>query len=216
MHRQACRALMNPIAPRTLERFRLHVHTLGFGRLPTKLNPVVLRELQDEADASFGAASAAEQDVGLLYRARIAPLGPRATAFLSGLSMRAVLNDVFHERFELTSRRSCLTYYLEGDHLGPHRDEPADECAVTIIVCLKAIGPADRSPGTGLVLRVLGNGPSGDVEPRLMISTRSGDIVVGCGSEFWHERPRLQAGESVAVLTGCYAGPASHCAQSAR
>ncbi len=205
MHRQSPRPLIDSIAPHKLERFRRHVHALGFGRLPTRLDTAVLRELQDEAEGGFVAASAAEQGVGLLYRARIAPLGPRAVACLSGFSMRTVLNDVFSECFELTPNRSCLTYYMEGDYLGPHRDEPAEECAVTIIICLKAISAATRSPQTGLVLRVLGNGPSDDIQPRLMISTRTGDIVVGRGSEFWHERPRLQPGESVAALTGCYA-----------
>ena len=44
-----------------------------------------------------------------------------------------LLSAIFGETFVLTERRSCLTFYNEGDHLGPHVDRPAEECVVTII-----------------------------------------------------------------------------------
>src|SRR6185295_10895773 len=106
------------------------------------------------------------------------------------------LYSVFDERLMLAEGVSCLTFYGEGDHLGPHVDEPASECAVTILVYLDASGAASPpAPGTGLVLRVYTEQKPEGEAARLTIPTRTGAIVVGRGSRVWHERPRLLPGE---------------------
>ena len=65
----------------------------------------------------------------------------------------------------------------------------------------------DRRPTrllTGLELRIYGEEMTQNCQPHLTIPTRTGGIVIGHGSKFWHERPMLQKGEQVAALTGCY------------
>jgi hypothetical protein len=118
--------------------------------------------------------------------------------------MTLLLSVIFGGSFVLTENRSCLTFYKEGDHLGRHLDEPAEECVVTIIVYVAATGPSIRSQETGLELRVYEQQMTENCNARLTIPTHTGGIVVGCGSKFWHERPMLQKGEQVAALTGCY------------
>jgi hypothetical protein len=39
---------------------------------------------------------------------------------------------------------------------------------------------------------------------RLEIPTITGGLVLGRGSKYWHERPKLQAGEQVIAITGCF------------
>lgn len=187
-----------------IETLRCSVEEFGFGFLSNPLASPVLQELQAEADERYKAAVFAEQSEGLNYRARITSLGPEATRLLCGPQMTTILNTLFGEKFVLTQHRSCLTFYGEGDHLGPHLDMPAEECVVTIIVYISATESALQSALTGLELRVYGRELGDALNPVLTIPTRTGNIVIGRGSKVWHERPMLQEGEAVAALTGCY------------
>lgn len=180
------------------------VRTFGFGQLPASIRPATLAGLQAEAGAGKGIALRAEQAAGIAYKADIIALGPRARGFLGSDELAALLSTVFGERFVLAEQRSCFTSYEEGHHLGPHLDEPAAECAVTLIVCLVAEGPALGASATGLELRVYGPGWPLDRAPRLILPSRPGCIVAGRGSVFWHERPMLRPGEHVVALTACY------------
>lgn len=166
--------------------------------------PSSLCDLQSEARELLRAALFAERSAELSYRAKIASLGPSAVRFLGHGETIELLRAAFGESFVLSEGCSCTTFYQEGDHLGPHRDRPEQECLVTIIVYLDASSPAPESPKTGLVLRVYGQEMTEGSEPRLRIPTSAGAVVIGRGSRFWHERPRLQTGESVVALTGCY------------
>jgi hypothetical protein len=157
-----------------------------------------------EASELLGSALFAERSAELSYRAKIASLGPTAVGFLGHRETIELLTTAFGESFVLSEGCSCTTFYQEGDHLGPHRDRPEEECLVTIIVYLDASSPAPESPSTGLVLQVYGQEMTGSSEPRLRIPTSAGAVVIGRGSRFWHERPRLQTGERVVALTGCY------------
>jgi hypothetical protein len=187
-----------------VEKLCLSVRSFGFGLLPGAIVPSVLRGLQHEADERVGAAKLAQTSADFKYRANITSLGPQASDFLHSQQLTGLLATIFGERFVLTENRSCLTFYREGDHLGPHLDMPAEECVVTIIVCIAATGPAQRSPQTGLELRVYGQEMTSNRETRLTIPTHTGAIVVGRGSKFWHERPMLRKGEQATALTGCY------------
>ena len=181
------------------------VQTHGFACLPDAFAPPLLEALQQEAQERLGLALPAEQTTGLQYRANIISLGPVASRVLGGRDARELLRAVFAEELTLSEGVSCLTLYGEGDHLGAHLDQPASECAVTILVYLAATGgTSPPSPVTGLVLRVYGEQEPHGEAPRLTIPTRAGAIVVGWGSRVWHERPRLLAGEQVIALTGCF------------
>jgi hypothetical protein len=195
---------MIDVGPDDIEKLRVSVRSFGFGLLSDVIVPSVLRGIQEEAEERCTAAVRAERSADLKYRANIVSLGPQARDFLCSRQLAALLSGTFDGRFVLTEHRSCLTVYKEGDHLGPHLDKPAEECVVTIIVYVAATAPALRSQQTGLELRVYGREMSRDGTARLTIPTRTGGIVVGRGSAFWHERPMLEKGERVAALTGCY------------
>jgi hypothetical protein len=188
-----------------LSHLQADVETYGFGCLPHALSPALLQALQREAESRLGLALFAEQTTDLSYRARLTSLGPLASQLLGGPEARALLHAVFAEQLTLAEGVSCLTFYGEGDHLGPHLDQPAAECVVTILVYLAANGATSpSSPDTGLALRVYTEQKPQDEEPRLVIPTRAGAIVIGRGSRVWHERPRLLPGEQVVALTGCF------------
>jgi hypothetical protein len=167
----------------------------GFGLVSKSLKQSALRVLQKEAPAREGTAELAEQLTGLKYRAKVVSLGPQARALLSSRPILNLLATIFWITFALTEHRSCLTFYTEGDHLGPHLDKAAAECDVTIIIYGTVTGPVHRSSQTGLALRVYGREPRKNYKARVTIPTHTGGIVIGRGSKFWHERPTLQRGE---------------------
>jgi hypothetical protein len=195
---------MIDVSADAIETLRLSVLRFGFGQLPAPIGQATLAGLQQEAEEGKGAARRAEQSVGIEYKADIIALGPRARGFLGSGELADLLSTVFRERFVLAEQRSCFTSYDEGHHLGPHLDEPAAECAVTVIVCLAEKGRALGSSATGLELRVYGPSWPLDRAPRVIFPSRPGSIVVGRGSVFWHERPMLRPGEHVVALTACY------------
>lgn len=193
-----------PLAPAQAAALAHGIATYGFAAITERMVPARLRAIQKEADGRLADAVFAEQDGALTYRANITGLGPEALAFLCHPATMALLTDFFDDTFVLSGNVSCLTIYREGDHLGPHLDKPAEQCDVTIIVCLSARSPAPDAADTGLVLNVYGTDPVSIAAPRLRIPSREGTVVLGRGSRIWHERPMLRAGETVVAITGCY------------
>lgn len=188
-----------------LSRLRASVNRFGFGSIENALIPSSLNALVAEAEARFGEAVGAERTDDLKYRGRLVSLGPVALGLLRAPDARELLLEVFGDELQLSEGVSCLTFYSEGDHLGPHLDQPVNQCAVTIIIYLSASSPAPESSDTGLVLRVYGETITPNADARLSIPTRAGSIVVGRGSKIWHERPALKQGERVVAITGCFA-----------
>lgn len=186
-------------------RLRRSVQTFGFGSLPNAIMQPALKALHREAQERLGLAGVAEQAGVIRYRANIAPLGTEASALLSSDETNELLFRVFRQPVALSAELSCLTIYGEGDYLGPHMDQPATECAVTLIVYISASSTLPISHGTGLMLKVYQDEPAAGTEPCLSIPTRSGSIVIGHGSSVWHERPPLLPGERVVALTSCFA-----------
>ncbi|MQX38098.1 2OG-Fe(II) oxygenase [Roseospira navarrensis] len=185
----------------------------GFAPLPGAIAPAMLAALQDEADARLTDAVFAEQTAqqtaqqteDLAYRAHMTGLGPVAGAFLRDDRVRGLLTGLFGGDYVLSEHISCLTRYGPADHLGAHQDSPAEDCAVTIILYLRADSPDPAAPDTGLVLNVYGETRESVARgARLRIPTRPGTLVLGRGSRIWHARPPLKAGESVVAITGCY------------
>ena len=176
----------------------------GFGSLAGALAPAALRTLQEESATLLLDAKRAEQSEGLAYRASLTRMGPNGQAFFRGKAFGALLRDLFEESFELSETVSCITRYGEADHLGAHLDQPAELCAVTIILYLDVCGQGWPLSDTGLVLRVYGESMPADGEASLLIPTRTGAMAIGRGSRVWHERPRLREGEAVTALTVCF------------
>lgn len=191
-------------SPEEVAELRRNVEMFGFGCLTGAIAADVLAAMQAEARERFPESLRAEQSIDLAYRANISSLGPCASEFLNSHRAIELLAQVFDGTFALADGVSCLTFYKEGDHLGAHRDQPADECQVTVLAYLVASGPAPKEGPTGLELRVYGEEMPPSGEPILTIPTRVGAIVLGRGSMVWHERPKLQPGEFVSALTGCY------------
>lgn len=196
------------------ERLKREVSEHGFGHLEQALTPAALARLRQEAAGALAAAKRAEQSEALSYRASIGSVGRETAAFLSGGEAEALLRRVFGRSFTLAQEVSCITFYGSGDHLGPHLDEPADRCAVTILVYLEAESSMPAAAESGLNLHIYGPAFEPGQRARRIIPTRAGTIVLGHGSRYWHERPPLRAGERVVAITGCYAPAAVHPAQA--
>jgi hypothetical protein len=186
---------------RTLRR---GVQEFGFGFLPGIVPSGIFATLAREADEAANTAVAAKRVGAVNYQASIASLGAESKAFLFGLEMASLLSAVFDESVSPSEDRSCLTIYRAGDHLGLHRDEPANECWVTAILYLDVRGAAADAPATGLVLHVYGEEIAEVSQPQLSVPTLPGTLILGRGARFWHERPALAQGEYVAALTACY------------
>jgi hypothetical protein len=185
---------------------RSNARTFGFACLENALGGELFELLSAEAAARRLAAEAVSDDgaAGVVpHASRRAHLGPAAKAFLTSPSIATLLSQVFGEAFILTDDASCYTYYDASDFIGAHRDRAGD-CGATIIVYLAATSPDRYSPQSGLSLRLLGDGAESTSTPTAVIPTMSGSVVVGRGSRTWHDRPRLQEGESVIALTACF------------
>lgn len=190
-----------------LERMRSEIARFGFGKLPDAIPKSELLAMQAEAAAILPYAKAMDSSGpgALAYRARVGTIGPCIAQFYESPLALGLVEELFGGRFELTRALSCITYYAEGDHLAPHRDDPPDECNVTILVYLEITRPerAVDKP-SGLQLQIFGDESKPRSRPMHCIPTDTGLILVGRGSQVWHGRPELQSGESVTALTGCY------------
>jgi hypothetical protein len=187
-----------------VETLRRGVCEFGFGFLPDLVPPDTFAKLEREAKDTSDTAVSAKRTGAVNYQASIVSLGPESQSFLFGLEMTGLLSTVFGEMVAPSEDRCCLTLYREGDHLGPHRDEPANECWVTAILYIDVGRAAADAGSTGLVLRVYGEEVNEEPQARLTIPTAPGILVLGRGAKFWHERPALAHGEYVAALTACY------------
>lgn len=206
-------AVLVPIDAARRTALRRSVQTFGFADFADAIAPATFDALRAEARASLPGALEAERSADgteqpegapLSYRAGITSLGPVAHGFLTDAAILQLLRDYFGGDYDLSEGISCLTFYDSGGHLGAHLDRPAENCAVTIIIYLEAVSPDPAAPDTGLVLAIYGKDPDSVGVPRIRIPTRAGSIVLGRGSQVWHERPALRPGESVVAITGCF------------
>lgn len=190
--------------PDALNRLRGEVAAFGFGLIPDALDAAALQGLLAEAQGLAPSAVAAEQsDSSFNYRARLHPLGPIAEGLLDGDWVRRALSFAFPDAtWALARERSSYTYYAEGDYLDPHLDLPAESCDVTIIAYAMSQSGASSATATGRVLEVYG--PTLAEKPVKVFPTAAGAIILGRGSQIWHGRPRLSAGEAVIAVAGCY------------
>lgn len=191
------------VTAETLSSLRAGAREFGFVPLENALSDELMAGLRAEASAQRAVARPAVGTDANPYKSHIAELGDVARSFLTGSSVARLLQAAFEQSFALSKHASCYTYYEPGNFLSRHRDRPV-ECAATLIVYLDAASPDPQSAQTGLSLRVFGEDGAGATEPRAVIPTRIGTLVVGRGSSFWHERPMLQPGEHVVALTACF------------
>lgn len=189
--------------PRKVLQLQDGAKQFGFASITSALDDDSFGALCVEAAQQRCLAAVAKQSQQVAYRAHTADLGQTARLFLeSGLTAN-LLECIFNERFVLTREASCYTYYERGDFLGRHRDREGD-CAVTLILYLDVQRPTEPSAQTGLELRVYPSGEDKNLPARLVIPTHVGRLVVGRGSQTWHERPALQKGECLTALTACF------------
>lgn len=198
-------AMALPMSASSLEPSQILQHGVaihGFAALDNLLSAEALSALQAEAHAEATAAVSAAHDA---YRSSIATLGPLAASVLFGDAFLELLHAASGTRVTANTERSCLTIYRPGDYLGPHLDNPEEECWFTAILYLEAQSAPAPDSLTGLELRVYREEkPTADTPPQLVIPTVAGRLVVGRGAQVWHERPVLQPGEQVMALTACY------------
>lgn len=186
------------------DRLARAVLATGFDIVDQAIEPAALEALRAEARAQKRIAAHASRATSPVYSARIGKLGEYAKAFLCSPTLARLVADVVGAPVEVNISMSCFTFYDEGDCLGPHLDQPADECAVTVIVYLEVEAGPDSPRSTGLVLCVFGPEMRDDSRPIVTIPSAVGAMVIGRGSQVWHERPRLSRSESVTALTACY------------
>lgn len=191
------------VTAETMQSLRADAINFGFVHVEDALSNELMAGLRTESSAQRTVARPAVGTDANSYRSHIAELGDFARSFLMGSSVARLLQAAFEEPFALSEHASCYTYYEPGNFLSRHRDRPV-ECATTLIVYLAAASPDPQSAQTGLSLRVFSEDDVSETEPRVVIPTRIGTLVVGRGSTFWHERPLLQPGEHVVALTACF------------
>jgi len=179
---------------------RATLRQLGFAELRGVVPAPALEALRTEAAAQRSKAQLAGAAGETAYRSRIAELGALGKAFVWAPATSRLLCDVLGSPFSPSEQVCCYTYYQSGDFLSRHLDRP-DTCTATLILYLVARSPAPELPHTGLALRVFG---SDGAEPMTVIPTRCGSLLLGRGTEVWHERPRLQPEEYVVALTACF------------
>jgi len=191
-----------------LEDLKAQVQQFGFCGARHAISASALERLREEAKEQLNGAKFAEQTeaVGLAYRASITGLGAFAKRFMGSPQVGLTLEHIFDGHFALTAARSCLTHYGSGDHLAAHRDEPAEECDVTIIAYLhveSADYPVEEDYWPRLNIYGRARPAKGEI-PSMVIPTFAGTLAIGKGSRYWHERPSLSEGQSVIALTGCF------------
>jgi hypothetical protein len=193
------------LAPIDHDAAALNIARFGFAPFPDAIAEHTLLAMRVEARALLADAKLAEDSTGTLrYRAHLTSLGPHALRFLKDAALGDLLTRHFGGTYALSEEISCLTRYDAASHLGAHLDTPKDRCAVTVLVYLEADGPDPQVGPTGRVLHVYDETADSIAEPRLTIPTSAGSIVLGRGSQIWHERPPLAPGEIVVAITGCY------------
>ena len=180
--------------------------TLGFTDICTAQTITAAAAIEVEMhDRAPIPARAERNDATMAYSAGIVPLVPAALSLLSDPDLTGPLQALTGKRPVLSEDMSCITIYEPGDRLGPHLDQPADRCAVTCILYLSCQSPDPDAPDSGLQLKVYGADRASILFPaRHSIRTRPGRLVLGRGSQVWHERPALRAGERVMALTACF------------
>lgn len=187
--------------------FRNILHGLretGFARIKSYLPEGLFSELRLEANSLKLTAKPVSSDSEIKYQARLEGLGEKGKAFLAGQWMTDLTNALFKPKLIPDNTASCYTYYKEGDFLAPHQDHP-EQCIVTTILYLDVTGNPSPTGKTGLELHLYKNETLlSSRQPSAIIPTIEGELLVGLGSQTWHERPILQAGESVTAITACY------------
>lgn len=195
--------LESGLAPKALQNLATSLERVGFGALPGVVEANVLDSLKRESAQRRGGARLVSGTKPCLHSACLAGLGNAGFDFLHGRLIQEVLGALFSESLELAEGASCYTYYSKGDCLGPHLDHPL-QCTVTVILYVDVRASARKAADTGLQLRILEKNNGGPGAIRAALPTELGGIVVGLGSEHWHERPRLRTGEQLTALTACF------------
>ena len=134
----------------------------------------------------------------------VADLGPFARDFFKRIDVKNLIEQIFEGPFEFVEDRSSVTYYIEGSFLGKHKDSIVGEDCFSVILVVYSSDEGCHPQNSGLQLQLFGNGPYPTKQPLSRIISRSGSIVAGRGNEYWHERPRLLAGEEVIVVAGSF------------
>lgn len=187
---------------------RTNLKTAGFICLKSVLGSQLLSELHLEAFHKKKDAVPACGTSQCQYQAHLAGLGKSGIAFLAGDHISKLLDGLFGIPLTLEEGASCYTYYQPGDFLEPHLDH-AELCIVTVILYLDVARPDKNTDKTGLELHIIGESPSDEDKPRVVIPTQTGSLIIGLGSVNWHKRPTLQNGEFITALTACYSMPHS-------
>lgn len=186
-----------------LEDLAAELNCVGFGSLTGMVNAKALSSLSQEALERRREAKLVSGEVPCFHHAHLSKLGNCGVSFLTSCLMEGLLSSLFREPLVLATDASCYTYYGPGDCLGPHLDDP-DQCLITVILYVDVKSPCQRRSDTGLQLRIRGGSGEKPGAVRAVLTTVRGMIVVGLGSEHWHERPQLQTGEHVTALTACF------------
>ena len=176
----------------------------GFARIKSYLPEELFSELCLEASSLKPTAKPVSSDSNIKYQASLKGLGEKGKAFLAGQRMADLIKALFTPKLTPDNKASCYTYYKEGDFLSPHQDHP-EQCIVTTILYLDATSNPSSTGKTGLELHLYENEMLLSTrQPSAIIPTIKGELLVGLGSQTWHERPMLQMGESVTAITACY------------
>jgi len=188
-----------------IETARTNIKTVGFTCIERMFNSQLLSKLRSEAflKKKDAVPVCGTSQCQYQYQAHLTGLGKAGISFLTGNRILKILDILLGMPLALEKDASCYTYYQPGDFLGPHLDH-AEQCIVTVILYLDVVHSDVTSDKTGLVLHVIGGSPSDVNNPRVVLPTKAGSLIIGLGAANWHERPTLQNGEFLTAITACY------------
>lgn len=127
-----------------------------------------------------------------------AHLGPVARELMASGAARALLQRITGRVAIPGWSATCLTFYdRPGSHLGRHTDKP-QACGLALLIYLSAAWNEERGPGPGMQLHVESD------RGLLRVTGHPNRAIVLDGARLAHYRPRIQAGERMALIAGCY------------
>jgi hypothetical protein len=182
---------------------RSGIDTDGFAYIENCIPAALLADLKKECLNARKQAKRAESDIHIAYRSSLAQLGSMGTSLLQRQAVLEILKPIFGKDYEYRADASCYTFFEEGDFLSPHMDRH-ENCEVTLLFYIVASEPGPDPDTSGLYLSLYSKEDSGKIFLKKTISTPSGGIMVGRGSQVLHGRRVLGHGEYIWMLTACF------------
>lgn len=180
--------------------------TLGPPCLDEHLFDQMVREARRQRTAAWLCERSGDDGQSCAQRNWRAELGSASRALLSSEEIQRIIYEITGTWFEPSFEASCFTYYESpSDFLSSHQDRP-ESCALSLLIYLESAQAETSLHGDGLDLFIATRArPQSETGTLLRVTARPNRAVILRGSELPHYRPNLSPGESVSLLSACFA-----------